>query len=201
MKRFLLTTIILIAFGQSIFAQGKLFSFIYVRPDYTMDVDILKTKLHKAINEYQGNSFVVYYSGINPFVMTSDNYDENRLLGAISSQNSTVSLTPLQEIENLSAVLESNLQLQLSQDEFGYQTISSAAGYGSIDIKCFVGDNFIKSDNVNAVFARLMVVNNIGVIGGVDVGVTFYPCGASYNETAIQFNKLYGINTKPVIEQ
>ena len=200
MKRLLLTTILLFTLGGQIFAQDLPFTFIYVRQDFSMSVELLKTQLRKAFSECQGNPFVVYYSGTAPLVMTADNFDVERLFGAITTLNSTLPISPLQEIECLSTILENSLQLQLSQDEFGYSTISSEAGYGSIDIKCYVGDDFVKSC-INSVLARLLVVNNIGTTGGRDASITFFPCGADYGEASVQFNPQYGINTKPVIER
>ena len=200
MKRKLLFILFCFFLGQSVYAQGKLFVCIYVRPDYTMDLDVLKSKLRKTINECEEGSYVVILGDVTPTIMTSDNYDERALIGAIY-QHTGLALSPLQEIEMLSSVLENNLQLRLTKDAEGYPVISSNGGYTSIDFRCFVGGEFIKSDYVNAVIARMMVVNNIGNVSGMNADVSFYPCGANYSVSDVQFKELYGIKTKPVIEK
>ncbi|MBQ9417991.1 MAG: hypothetical protein IJU19_05355 [Bacteroidales bacterium] len=193
MRRCLLILIWLLAAGQLVFAQGPL---IYVRPDYSMDLEQLRMQLRKVI-ESSGDSYVIYYSGIKSFSMTSDNYDEDKLFGAISTQNSRLPVVPLQEIEALSALLESNLDLTV--DPGGM--VRSAKGYGSIEIICFVGDDFIEGHNADAVIARLLVVNGLSGDGTILAEVSFYPCGAAYAETPIKFSDKYGITKEIVVEK
>lgn len=200
MRKILFTIIASFFFPLSLYAQTGSLSLLYICQDYSVDNDELVRNIRNVITNRE--DFIVYYlSGNSPTVMNRKTYDESRLRGEIYSISSFPILLATEELQRLSDVIEREAQLEIVVDEFETEKISSRKGYGSIELIFFVGKDFVENDYHNAIVARLLLTENLNGIGGLNSLVTFYPCGADYNEKDVEFDSKYSIITNPSIEK
>jgi len=147
-----------------------------------MDTEILKAQIEKLIAGLSDNDFVVFYSNENT-TMDKQSWDQDKLFGLISSQNSYRAISIPDELENISVPLEKHLQRE---------------SYSSVYFDCFVGNVFIDNDFQNTLLARMLIVNSL-IQSKYNILLQYYPCGATYNQDKIKFNPEYNINIKTKI--
>jgi len=168
--------IILISVLFSTTSFAKDLHFIYVRLDNSMDSEKLKTQIEKLKTGFSDNDFILYYSNENT-TMDEQSWDRNKLFGQISGQNSSIAISIPDELENISAPLEKQLQRE---------------SYSAVIFDCFVGDNFFDNDFQDMLLARMLIVNGL-IQSKYTVSIWYYPCGATYNQEKIKFNPEYNI--------
>ena len=161
---------------------GRDLHFIYVRFDNSMDAEKLKTQIETLITRFSGSDYIVYYSNENT-TMDNRSWDKNRLFGLISSQNSSIAISIPDELESISAPLETQLQEK---------------AYNAIYFQCFVGNGFIDNNFHNTLLARMLIVNSL-LRSRYRVSILYYPGGAFYTEEQIKFNPEYNINVSTKI--
>ena len=173
--RQLIIILVSVLFSATSFAKDL--HFIYVRLDHSMDTGKLKAQIEKLITNSSGGDFILYYSNENT-TMDKHSWDKNTLFGQISSQNSTIAISIPDELESISAPLETQLQ---------------EASYSAIYFDCFVGADFFEKKFQDMLLARMLIVNSL-LNSKYSVSLQYFPCGATYNQEKIKFNPEYNIN-------
>jgi|GEM_PF-3579103 len=151
--------------------------FIYIRLDRSMNTELLKAQIEKLKAGFSGSDFIVYYSNENT-TMDNQSWDRNKLFGQISSQNSSIAISIPDELENISAPLEKQLQEE---------------SYSAVSFDCFVGNEFFDNNFQDMLLARALIVNSL-IQSKYRVTLQYYPCGATYNQEKIKFKSEYIMN-------
>jgi len=172
--------LISICFSINSFAQDL--HFVYVRFENTMDTEILKDQIEKLIIDFSDSDFILYYSNESA---TMDGYSWNKreLFRQINSQNSSIPISPPDELEKISIPLEQHLQDK---------------SYSDLYFHCCIGSKFFDNDFHNKLFARMFIVNSL-IPSKYNIYLRYYPCGDFYNPEKIQFDTEYNINLIPKI--
>ena len=118
---------------------------IYIRLDNSMDTEILKAQVEKLKSSFSDSDFIVYYSNENT-TMDKQSWDRNKLFGQINSQNSSISISIPDELENISVPLERSLQKE---------------SYTAVYFYYFVGNDFFDNNFQDMLLARMLIVNSL----------------------------------------
>ena len=164
-----------------------------------MDKDALKEQVVKLKTTFTNSDFVLFYSNAKK-TMDVQTWNQGDLFGLISNQSSSIAVSVFDELENISALIEKYLQMEITEDDFSMKQIKSKLDYESISFDCFVGEEFFANDMQNSLLARMLFVNSLNQ-KNYNVDIFYYPCGAYYTDEIVRFNSQYSINKKLEIKK
>lgn len=171
-KKYALFYVVLTMVTSVALGQDKL-HFMYIQQDNSVSTSKLITEINCCMSQYQKEKYVVYYSDVKPMVMDQTNYNWSYLENAISTQNSTVSISTLKELNSVSEILE-------------------RYNYSEIDLHCFVGSEFFENGYQNSLIARLLIVNELNKPHTTKL--TYHICGTYQSGMDTAFNEKFNIN-------
>ena len=155
---------------------------IYIRQDDYTDVEILTNALKNFFSQHRDEEILVYYSDVKPLVWDRSSFSDAMLYGAVSSRNSVIVINTLTELDNFSAEFEKHTPL----------------GFKRLTFDFFVSEGFFANGDQNNLVARFLIVN--GLENYKKITFNYYPCGGKIEESDLQFDNKYGINSQSIFK-
>jgi hypothetical protein len=120
---------------------------------------------------------LLYFSNEH-FSMDANNWDDKEIRGAVFTQGTIQPLSTIEELNQLSTLLERHLQL-----EFVDKHIVTKK-YNKVVIDCIVGNDFIDNNYQDFLLARLLYYNSLN-LDDIPIEINFYRCGATYQNVPV----------------
>lgn len=163
---------------------------VLLKPDLSMDNDAIVDAIENMHQKF-GEDLVLYNS-IDALTIDETSWIDSKWQSSVYTRSAIQSTQATTELDILSRILEKCLKPTIIENKI----VSNK--YKSVVFDCFVGDSFFDNDNQNLIIARLLYYNSMNH-GEIKVVINYYPCGALYTESSVQFSGLYSINSKPKI--
>lgn len=179
MKRLVLLAVFLLFAGLG-FARD--WHFVYLRVDKSMKPDSVKRQIEQFAPVFRQGDFVLYYSNTKR-EMDAQTYDEQELFGWVSEQGASYEITPYQELDTISVLLEKYFEPELDENHRVY-----SRRYNRLVFDFIVGKDFLDNNYLNEILARGILINGLN---DVDMQINFFPFGSDYQK--VELDSLYQI--------
>ena len=197
MKKFFVAISFLLLLMNNLYSST--YHVIYIRVENSMNIKDMEQKVSDIVKEAEDN-FIVFYSNEH-VIITSDLWKEKQLRDLLNAQLSTSAITALDEISQLSNVLETGLKLEIGIDEYGYSTVQSQANIDELYVHCFVGREFIDNKYTIDIIEKTMLVCGLGT-GKLIANIIYYPCSiVPYSDEDVRLSGKYQLNIEPIVKQ
>lgn len=163
-----------------------------------MKMSEVQHRVSNIIREANEN-FIVFYSNEN-VIITSSDWEEQKLKDLMNVQLSTLATTALDEVNRLSDVLEKGLNLVIGTDKYGYDIVKTDENIDELYVHCFVGRQFIENKYPKEVIEKTILVNGLGM-GNLIANIIYYPCSeVPYSDADVQLSGKYLLNIESIID-